>query len=165
MTTPSNTARPKVAESEPGTLSVVAPRPEHKTAWEDLYAGYAEFYRVEQTQAMRETVWGWINDPHEEVQCLLALDERGVPVGLAHYREFARPLRAARGCFLDDLFVAPEARGSGAARSLLEALAALARERDWNVVRWITADDNYRARSLYDEVAERTSWLTYDLLP
>ena len=33
------------------------------------------------------------------------------------------------------------------------------------VVRWITAEDNYRARGLYDKVAQRTSWLTYDMAP
>ena len=30
-------------------------------------------------------------------------------------------------------------------------------------LRWITADDNYRARSLYDKIAERTKWVTYDI--
>jgi len=32
-------------------------------------------------------------------------------------------------------------------------------------VRWITADDNYRAQALYDKVATRTHWVTYDAAP
>lgn len=90
---------------------------------------------------------------------------RGRLLGLAHYRPFARPLSATTGCFLDDLFVAPEHRGSGAADLLLGALRGLAAERGWSVVRWITADDNHRARSKYDQVATRTMWVTYDMAP
>lgn len=147
------------------SISIIRPSGEHRQAWNDLYAGYASFYRVEQTPDMREVVWGWINDPRGGVECLLAVNAAGEPVGLAHYREFVRPLSASRGCFLDDLFVAPSARGSGAAGRLLQALTDQARERGWSVIRWITADDNYRARGFYDKIARRTPWVTYDLTP
>ena len=43
--------------------------------------------------------------------------------------------------------------------------AALARERGWSVVRWITAEDNATAQRLYDRHATRTPWVTYDLTP
>ena len=138
---------------------------QHRADWERLYAGYAEFYRVTQTPEMRATVWGWIMDPAHEVNALVAEDAAGRAVGLAHYRPFARPLSASTGCFLDDLFVAPETRGQRVGEALIEALAALARERGWSVVRWITADDNYRARTAYDRVATRTMWITYDRKP
>lgn len=147
------------------SASVVRPSAEHRAAWDALYAGYADFYRKVQTQEMRDRVWGWILDPASEVECLLALDAGGKPVGLAHFREFARPLDASKGGYLDDLFVAPAARGSGAAQALFGALRDEARRRGWTVVRWITADDNYRARAVYDRVATRTPWLTYDLAP
>jgi len=146
-------------------VAVVRPGPEHRAGWDELYAGYAAFYRKEQTAAMRDRVWGWITDPGSEVECFLAVDAGGAPVGLAHFREFARPLDASRGGYLDDLFVAPAARGGGAAAALLAALAAEGRRRGWSVVRWITADDNYRARALYDRVGKRTAWVTYDMPP
>jgi hypothetical protein len=41
----------------------------------------------------------------------------------------------------------------------------LALERGWAVVRWTTADDNYRARAVYDQLATRTTWITYDMSP
>lgn len=137
----------------------------HRADWERLYAGYAEFYRVTQTPEMRATVWGWIMDPSHEVKALIAEDASGRAMGLAHYRPYARPLSASTGCFLDDLFVAPETRGQRVGEALIEALGALARERGWSVVRWITADDNYRARTAYDRVATRTMWITYDRKP
>ncbi|GHA86338.1 GNAT family N-acetyltransferase [Streptomyces termitum] len=133
--------------------------------WRALYRGYADFYRVEQTEEAARLVWSWIHDPAHEVEALVAEDAAGRLVGLAHYRPFARPLAAAVGCWLDDLFVAPESRGSGAADLLLGALRGIAAERGWSVVRWITADDNHRARSKYDRVATRTMWITYDMEP
>lgn len=102
-------------------------------------------------------------DPHHELKAIIAIDDQERIVGLAHYRPFARPLDASVGCFLDDLFVSPDARGSGAADALLAHLRYLARENGWSVVRWLTADDNYRARAKYDQHATRTMWITYDM--
>ncbi len=133
-----------------------------REGWDRLYAGYAAFYRVEQTVAMRDRVWGWLHDPAHETEGFVA-GMGGVPVGLAHFRAFARPLSASTGGFLDDLFVDPGARGSGAAAALIRAVADEGRARGWTVIRWITAEDNYRARALYDRVAEKTRWTTYDL--
>ncbi|MEY5039186.1 MAG: hypothetical protein RL472_2292, partial [Pseudomonadota bacterium] len=50
-----------------------------------------------------------------------------------------------------------------AADALIAALADEGRKQGWTVIRWITAEDNYRARALYDRVAEKTKWATYDL--
>ncbi|MFF3018905.1 GNAT family N-acetyltransferase [Streptomyces sp. NPDC057939] len=146
-------------------ITVRAVRPEDFPQWRALYRGYADFYRVEQTEEAARTVWEWVNDPDHEVEARVAEDADGRLLGLAHYRPFARPLSATVGGFLDDLFVAPEHRGSGAADLLLAALREIAAERGWSVVRWITADDNHRARSKYDQVAARTMWVTYDMAP
>ena len=136
---------------------------EHRDDWEKLYAGYAAFYRVAQTPEMRATVWGWLNDPSHEVEGLVALDASGRPIGIAHYRAFARPLAATTGGFLDDLFVAPDARGAGVAQALIDAIVETGRARGWTVIRWITAEDNYRARSAYDRISDRTQWITYEI--
>lgn len=133
-----------------------------KPDWARLYAGYAAFYKVDQTEAMRDTVWGWLMDPAHTTEGLVA-EQDGTVIGLAHFRAFARPLSASTGGFLDDLFVDPALRGSGAAEALLQALATEGRKRGWTVIRWITAEDNYRARGLYDRVADRTKWVTYDI--
>lgn len=146
-----------------GKVTIARPGPGHREAWERLYAGYAAFYGVAQTPEMRARVWGWLQDPGHEVQGFLALDPAGEPVGLAHFRPFARPLAATTGGFLDDLFVEPRARGTGAATALIAAVAEEGRRRGWSVIRWITAEDNHRARAVYDRLAQRTAWVTYDL--
>jgi ribosomal protein S18 acetylase RimI-like enzyme len=136
---------------------------DYRADWDRLYAGYAAFYEVEQTAEMRDRVWGWIAEG--KIVCLMALDEQGRPVGIAHIREFLRPLRATIAGYLDDLFVDPGLRGAGIVDELFAAAKALGKERGWSVVRWITAENNYRARAVYDRVATRTNWITYDLLP
>jgi GNAT superfamily N-acetyltransferase len=142
---------------------IVPITPEHRDDWERLYAAYAAFYKVEQTPEMRARVWGWLQDPDHEVTGFLALDDSGRPIALAHFRPFARPLAAAMGGYFDDLFVDPAARGSGAAQALLAAIAEEGKKRGWSVIRWITAEDNYRARSVYDRVGVKTKWVTYDI--
>lgn len=142
-------------------ITPLAPR--HRSDWDTLYAGYAAFYRVDQTHAMRDTVWTWLLDPNHEVEGLVAEDPNGRAIGLAHFRPYPRPLRAATGGFLDDLFVEEEARGTGTADALIEAVAAIGRQRGWTVLRWITAEDNARARRVYDRLAGRTAWVTYDI--
>lgn len=131
--------------------------------WRALYKGYADFYRQEQTDEAAVVVWSWIHDSEHEVRCLVVEAEHGDLVGLAHYRPFARPLSASAGCFLDDLFIDPDHRGGGAVDALLTELRRLAAVEGWSVVRWITADDNYRGRAKYDQHAARTTWVTYDM--
>jgi predicted acetyltransferase len=99
-----------------------------------------------------------------ELECFVAeLD--GLVVGLAHVRAFARPLEGDTAGFLDDLFVDPTQRGAGVGAGILEHLRSVAAERGWGVVTWITAADNQVARGLYDRVAERQPWVTYDMAP
>lgn len=133
--------------------------------WLDLYAGYGEFYETPVTDEKALLVWSWITDAENSLEAYFAVDAEGTPIGLAHVREFARPLDGSTGLYLDDLFVLPDARGEGAGTALLEKLRGVAQERGLSVVRWITAKDNQTARRLYDRVAEKTKWVTYDLVP
>ena len=133
--------------------------------WLDLYVDYGQFYKRPVTDDKALLVWSWITDPENELEAYFAVDEDDTPVGLAHVREFVRPLDGSKGLYLDDLFVSPDARGAGAGSALLESLRESAKERGLSVVRWITAKDNETARRLYDRFAEKTKWVTYDLVP
>ncbi len=144
-------------------LTIRSPALEDRAGWDRLYQGYAAFYKVTQTPEMRDKVWSWIMDPAQTTEGLIAVNDAGQTVGLAHFRAYARPLSASTGGFLDDLFVDPDARGGRVAAQLIGAIRAIAEQRGWSVLRWITAEDNYRARGLYDQLAARTPWVTYDI--
>jgi ribosomal protein S18 acetylase RimI-like enzyme len=144
------------------TVRQVAPGDE--AAWRELYRGYRDFYHVAPDDSAIDTVWSWLHDPSHETRGFVACVD-GVPHGIAHFRSFARPLSASRGLFLDDLFTAQAARGAGLGSALLGRLAETARDEGATVVRWITAEDNWAARSLYNAVSKQTPWVTYDLGP
>jgi len=143
--------------------TVRAPKADDFDRWRDLYGQYAAFYQVGQPDEHAQRVWDWIHDAQHPEECLLAVDEAGMIAGLAHYRPFPQPLEATTGCYLDDLFVDPALRGSGAVDALFDELVLIARERDWDGISWITAEDNYRARAKYDQRAKRARWVTYEL--
>ena len=133
-----------------------------RDAWERLYRGYAAYYKVETNSTKLDTLFSWLCDPAHVCEGLVAVESAQL-IGLAHFRAMPSPLRGADVGFLDDLFVYPAQRGSGAARVLIHAVDDIAGQREWDVVRWITRDDNYRARGLYDKLSTRSNWLVYEM--
>ena len=57
----------------------------------------------------------------------------------------------------------PNARGARVGDLLFKELKSQAAQKGWPLVRWITADNNYRARGLYDQLSSKTHWVTYQL--
>lgn len=147
------------------TVTIVRPTLADKPAWRRLYDGYARFYKRPMNDAKANLVWSWIQDPNHPVECLLARADDGAIVGLAHVREYPRPLLGGLGGYLDDLFVDPARRGGGIVDLMFAAVAELAAERGWISVQWKTAEDNYRARAVYDRVGRKTHWITYEMDP
>ena len=142
---------------------IVKPEARDQAGWRRLYDAYAVFYKRVMTDDAAARVWSWITDPKPHGPCegRIARAADGRVIGLAHFRDMASPLRGSIVGFLDDLFVDPDWRGHRLGRALLDEVAAIGRARCWPFYRWITADDNYRARTLYDQAAMRTMWVTY----
>jgi len=133
-----------------------------KEQWKELYKGYADFYKVEMNDKILQTVWKWLHDKSHEVNGLV-YEVDGNIVGLAHYRRMPSPLRGQYIGFLDDLFVDPEYRGQRIGEKLINKLKEISKSKRWNLVRWITREDNLRAKSLYNRVSEKTTWDVYEL--
>ena len=134
-----------------------------RVEWEVLYYGYAEFYKVPMNQEILDTVWSWIFDKNNAFYALVAKDDAGRYLGLMHYRAMPSPLRGKLVGFLDDLFIKPEFRGNGIVDALYEALKRSALDKGWPFIRWITAENNYRGRSVYDKLSDKTQWVTYQM--
>lgn len=145
------------------TVKVSALQQQDRDQWEKLYRGYADFYQMPMEQQTLDTVWSWIFDPENRFYALIAKDEWGHGVGLMHYRAMPSPLRGAYVGFLDDLYIDSGCRGKGTADLLFERLKQEAQAHNWPFVRWITAENNYRARAVYDRLSDKTHWLTYQM--
>ncbi|MFE4229991.1 GNAT family N-acetyltransferase [Arthrobacter sp. NPDC056886] len=149
-------------DSAKANVTVRPPSPEDHEEWTQLFRGYREFYSLAPDEEVVQRVWQWIQRGTHGVRAVLAIaDDK--PIGFAHYREFARPSSGTVGVFLDDLFTHPDARNLGAGRALIGHLSGIADRGSYSVLRWITASDNVRARALYDDVAQATAWVTYDI--
>jgi GNAT superfamily N-acetyltransferase len=127
--------------------------------------GYCDFYEVEPPdEALRALARALIADPEREGLQLLARDERGQAVGFATIFWTWSTLSAARVGVMNDLFVAADARGSGAAEALIAACAERCRARGAVSLGWQTAKDNHRAQAVYERVGGvREEWLDYSI--
>ena len=133
-----------------------------KEQWQELYKGYANFYKVEMNNQILETVWSWLHDKNHELNGIVYEIDENI-VALAHYRRMPRPLKGQDIGFLDDLFVEPIHRGKKIGEQLLNELKKISKSKGWDLIRWITHNDNLRAKNLYDRVAEKTHWDLYEL--
>ena len=130
-----------------------------------LMRGYCDFYEVapsyESPLAMSRAL---IADPAREGMQLVARDESGRAIGFATIFWSWSTTRAARIGVMNDLFVAPTGRGSGAADALIAACVDRCRTHGATLLAWQTALDNHRAQAVYERVgARRSQWLDYDL--
>ena len=131
-----------------------------------LMRGYCDFYEVDPSdEALLAMSRELIADPRKEGLQLIARAEDGRAVGFATIFWTWSTLSASRIGVMNDIFVAVDARGSGAAEQLIEACAERCRERGISELDWQTAHDNVRAQKLYDRVgAQRDErWLDYSL--
>lgn len=118
--------------------------------WRALFEGYAEFYKTSLTDRIADQVWEWLLDPDHVFEGLIVRDEQGKARGIAHVRACPRSLSGCDIGFVDDMFVDPGVRGSGAADALVAKLKQLAAERGWPSIRWVTQHFNERGRAFYD---------------
>ncbi len=133
-----------------------------------LMRAYCDFYEVSPPDAGLLEMARTLSIEPEQGALFIARDEGeggdGEAIGFAAVCWKWASTRGARIGVLEDLFVAPEARGSGLAEALIDTCAELCRERRMPVLEWVTAPDNRRAQSVYDRMgAEPTSWIEYEL--
>ena len=131
--------------------------------WNELYHGYAEFYKMPMNDDILEKVWSWIFNKEIKFYAIGIKSSKGELIGFMHFREMPSPLRGSLVGFLDDLYIHPDFRGSGAVQLLFKELKSIAKANNWPYVRWITASDNHRARKVYDKLSGVIDFVTYQM--
>lgn len=128
-----------------------------------LVRGYCDFYEVSPSdEQLLQLSRALLADPEGEGVQLLARDDEGRAVGFATIYWSWATTSAQRIGVMNDLFVAPEARGTGLAEALIEACRAECAARGAGKLTWQTALDNERAMKVYDRVGgRREQWLDY----
>jgi len=134
--------------------------PQDRAAWDRLWRGFLDYYDMTLPAPVIEATWARLMDPACPMKMRLALVD-GVARGFAIHQHHPSTWVLGDDCYLEDLFVAPEARGQGLGRALIEDLMTLARSRGWHRLHWNTEIGNATARKLYDSFCRDDGHIRY----
>jgi GNAT superfamily N-acetyltransferase len=132
-------------------LNVRQPLESELPEWTELWSSYLTFYESEVAEAVTEHLWRRILDPEDRIRCHVA-ESDGRLVGLVHFFCHDDTWSTRPICYLQDLYVDTSHRGHGIGGELVGSVVAEARAEGWSGVYWLTAEDNHRARVLYDRL-------------
>ncbi len=133
--------------------------PGDREQWQPLWDGYNHFYERELPAKISQTTWARFFDSDHPVFAAVA-ERDGKLVGLVHFLYHRSTTMIEDVCYLQDLFTAPEARGAGVGRKLIEHVYERAATDSLSRVYWQTHEAN-PARGLYDQVATVTAFRRY----
>ena len=142
-------------------IEVRAARAADEPAWRELWDAYCVFYEASIPEDVTSGTWQRILEPRDPIEGLVAQRDDGTIVGLVNCVLHPTTWDLSDTCYLEDLFVSPDARGSGAGRALIDAVLERARSRGLRAVYWHTRSDNARARALYDSFAPADDFVRY----
>jgi GNAT superfamily N-acetyltransferase len=128
-----------------------------------LVRAYIDFYREPQPAAERLDALLALLAERPDVGVQFVAERDGELHGFATVYLTYDTVVARRVAVMNDLFVAPDDRNAGLGRALIRQCHEFARASDCAVLHWVTAQDNARAQALYDKVAQRTTWVTYEM--
>ncbi|MDA8746808.1 GNAT family N-acetyltransferase [Litoreibacter sp.] len=132
-----------------------------KEVWSNLWTAYLEFYESSVPAKVYETYFErLLGDDPQDFHGLIAIHD-GQPLGLAHFIYHRHGWSIENVCYLQDLYVDPDLRGTGAGRALIEAVYTAADAAGAPSVYWLTQDFNATARQLYDRIGEKTPFIKY----
>ncbi|MGE8338467.1 N-acetyltransferase family protein [Pseudomonas laurylsulfatiphila] len=129
-------------------------------AWLPLWQAYLRFYKTELPQAVTQSTWQRMLDPNEPTHAALAWADNKA-VGMVHFIYHRSNWAIENACYLQDLLVVPETRGTGVGRQLIEFVYATAKADGCNKVHWLTHETNATAIQLYERIAERPGFIQF----
>ena len=141
-------------------IVVRAVRPDERADWEPLWKGYLDFYKMTLPRETYDVTWKRLHDPAEPMH-LLGAYAGGKLLGIVHYLYHRSCWTVGNYCYLQDLFVAKDARKLGLGRALIEAVYKEARSAGASRDHWLTHETNTTARALYDTLADRPGFIQY----
>lgn len=142
-------------------MHIVRATARHRRDWRALWQAYLDFYGVRLRDEIADATWSRVLDPASDHQCLIHEDDAGRVTGFVIYFFHRASWTDGWNCCVEDVYVAPRARGNGIGRALMEAALAAARERRVYRIYWQTDRDNAAARRLYDQLGRLADVVQY----
>lgn len=142
------------------TVQIRPVTPQDHDLWLPLWQAYLTFYKTELPASVSAVTWQRLLDPSEPTNAALAWVD-GKAVGMVHFIYHRSNWSVANACYLQDLLVAPEQRGTGVGRLLIEHVYATAKANGCDKVHWLTHETNATAIQLYERIAERPGFIQF----
>jgi len=136
-------------------------RESDEAAWRVMWGEYCAFYGAPVAEDVTRVLWARLLGGEGAVRGVLATDADGAALGFAHYVLHPHTWSEKTLCYLEDLYVSPQARGRGVGHALIEHLVAAGRQSGWGRVYWHTHTDNATARRLYDRFTPADEFVRY----
>ncbi len=133
--------------------------PADHDAWRALFHAYGVFYETDLSAEVLDHVWSALLGG--AIRGFVA-EQNGRVIGFAHARTHTATFSVGEDWYLEDLFVDPDVRAGGVGTAILEHLIKVGRYEGGGTLRWVTAESNVTAQRVYDRLATRTSWVTYE---
>jgi GNAT superfamily N-acetyltransferase len=134
--------------------------PADHAQWKPLWLAYLTFYESALPDAQTELTFKRLTDPAFNLHGFVA-EQEGKLIGMTHCLFHPSCWNEGGNCYLQDLFVNPAVRSSGAGRALINAVVDFARSNGCAKVYWHTMQDNHLAQLLYTKVATRSGFIEY----
>lgn len=145
------------------TTTVRYVTPADEADWRALWKDYLAFYETSRDEDVYAGTWKRILDPEVDMFAMVAeTPEHGI-VGIVNFLYHSYFWGPENRIYLNDLYVRPEIRGTGAGKAMIDAVVAHAKEHNCQQVWWFTAEDNAVARKLYDGVATLSPFVKYQI--
>lgn len=138
-------------------------KPNDQVRWQGMWQAYLNFYEQSLAPEVTKATWDRFFDDGCSLYCLIAEDNTHGLLGFAAYVVHPGTWGAGDVCYLEDLYVAPEARRMGIAGQMIDQLIAEGKDKSWYRLYWHTDDGNHTARALYDKVATLSDRVKYDI--
>lgn len=132
-----------------------------KPTWRVLWRDYLAFYDTVVPDDIYDVYFDRLMGEDPQDYHALVAEQDGKLVGLVHYLFHRHGWKVENVCYLQDLYAAPDARGTGVGRALIEAVYQAADAAGAPGVYWLTQDFNKEARQLYDRIGTVTPFIKY----
>jgi GNAT superfamily N-acetyltransferase len=150
---------PRLSHEQSG-LIVRPVRRDDFDQWSAHWKSYQQFYKVALTDDVTERTWLRFFDADEPVYSAVALEGTRI-LGFANYLFHRSTWAQEDFCYLEDLFVAQDARGRQIGKRLIEHVRQQARDRGSARLYWHTQETNLTAQRLYDWIGRKAGSIEY----
>ena len=153
-------ARAFTAARSHGAVTVRPLTTADRAGWDRLWKGYLEFYETTLPKAQYDLTFARFLDAAEPMFAYIA-EHEGKAKGLVHIILHSHGWRDGPTCYLQDLYVDGDTRGTGMGRALIEHVYHVTKAAGGGRVYWLTHETNATARKLYDRIADSTGFIQY----